>query len=162
MGYARMDVGVNKLPMNRQQTIENVPDLFELWGSLVQEKKVIIAITLTFILFGVVYVFSVKPVYQSEAYFVPVEKESIQSLADWDLMLERDATYTAQDLFKLFNQNISSRSDLWSFFMINNLYRSYDLTLSKVNDANSLDIKKKSKRLLKSFMKTLKLMSQKK
>lgn len=157
-----MNESINKSPINEQQTIQSDPDLFELWVNLVREKKVIIFTTLMVILLGAAYAFSIKPVYQSEAYFVPVEKESIQKLADWDLLLERDATYTVQDLFKLFNQNISSRSDLWSFFMMNNLYRIYDASLLKVNKANSLDTKKKVQKAFDKFYANVKVVEPKK
>lgn len=126
----------------------NGMDLFVLWQSILQEKVLILSIALFVLLAAGSYAFLAKPVYQSKAYFVPVEKEFIQKLVGWDLLLERNDSYTAQELFKLFKQNIVSRSELLTFFTKHKLYGVYDEALSKIKVVETL---KEKQKIQKSF-----------
>lgn len=127
------------------------PDIFDAFKWIYKERFFIslsmtISISLAFI-----YIASVKPVYESEAFFVPVDNESIQILGELDLLLERDQSYSPEDLFTLFRQNISSRYILWSYFLEQKLYSLYESDLSTSLDA-TVDSKLKIQEAFNDFM----------
>lgn len=131
--------------------MDNEMDWYALWQKILLEKALIIGIMLISILAAGSYAFLTPPIFQSKAYFVPVEKESVQKLSDFDLLLGREERFTPQRLFKLFKQNISYRSNLWTFFLENKLYVVYDSNLSKAREINSVAAQKKIKEAFAEF-----------
>ena len=65
------------MPMYQQ---EDEIDLFELWGVLWQQKKLIFMVTLLVVLIAVGYLMMTKPVYQAEIFFLPPLKQDVQTL----------------------------------------------------------------------------------
>ncbi|PLA75134.1 hypothetical protein CYQ88_02595 [Hydrogenovibrio sp. SC-1] len=126
-------------------------DLLEIWNNLVSEKMVVGLTTVGLILLSTIYAFSMKPIYKSEAYFFPVEKESIQGLVDWDLILDRQSSYTSLELFNIFKQNIMSRANLWTFFTKNKLYKVYDESLSGLEKIVTLKDRQKVQKAFDQF-----------
>lgn len=130
-------------------------DLFKLWEDLIREKMTVILSVITIVTASIFYVSLVIPTFESKAYFIPVEKESVQKIMAWDRLLGRQSSFSTLELFNIFKQNISSRSVLWEFFVSNKLYAIYDIELAKVQDINSLKNRKKIQETFEQFIQGL-------
>lgn len=53
-------------------------DLFELWNNLWEQKILVIAVTVLITVLGGLVAFTMTPVYQSTAYFLPPQKQDVQ------------------------------------------------------------------------------------
>lgn len=132
-------------------------DLYELWDVLKKQKNLIIGVTTMAFILAAVYAFSIKPIYQSKAFFTPVDQVSVQKLSDWDALLGRNNTNISDSLFRKFQQKLYSRSNLWEFFNTKKLYQVYDSTLtsSAFNEASK---KKKVQKAFAKFYKSFSVM----
>lgn len=142
---------------NYGSSLDRMLNPFVLWKCIYQEKIIIAAFTLISIFLAGSYLLVSKPIYQSEAYFVPVEQKFIQNLTRWDLLLDRKESYSADDLFDIFKQSISSRTELWKFFINNRLYGFYDKKLSEVEDIDSPQERKDIEEIFDKFYQDFKV-----
>ena len=89
------------MPMYQQ---EDEIDLFELWGILWQQKKLIFMVTLLVVLIAVGYLMMTKPVYQAEIFFLPPLKQDVQTLNVQGMQKN-----TVSSVYEHFLNNVQSR-----------------------------------------------------
>lgn len=144
-----MEKQVGKSPEEGRYEADDEIDLFELWNSLLEEKKTVLISFVGVMAVAVIYVFIAKPVYQSTAYLMPPLSADVQPLNRLNEQLGIGRSYAVQELFKDYLDITNSRGALIAFFKENNLAQVYD---SDINDLSGVEYEKAFNEAFQAFV----------
>jgi len=120
---------------------ENEINLSDVVFTIFRHKKIVLSIVAVFVCVALIYVFTVKRVYQVESILLPPEFEQIQPLTALNALKVSDVRKIDADVvFSMFLRNIESRALRKEFFNKFNVLKSFsdgvegDLSDKDVND----------------------------